>query len=241
MTVFPELQDELVRAARRRHGRTPRAWRIARPVLVAAACAAAIAAIVLIARHDSAVDERPAPARPNPDAIESAYGVLRRSAVPADVLPDRRVFERDFLLKDETFDPARTRLAAQDGPWRVFVVPATLERRPALCTLVVADDRARRGACAVPGQPISAGPDVPAVSGGGVQGYMFDAADGLPGAVVAVAADGIEHVNLTFRDGTKQQVAVRDNVALYTLLDRVPRTITWSDPDGVEYSGNLNP
>jgi hypothetical protein len=241
MTVFPELQHELVQAARRHHGRAARIWRGARPVLVAVACTAIAAALVVLAGRDAPLDERPAPATPAPGAIEHAYGVLQRPPTAADTLPDPRAFERDFLLKGEAVDPARVRLAAEDGSFRVFLVAAPLDGRPALCTVIVAGDTAHRGACAVPGKPISAGPETPTLNGAGVQGFMYRADDGQPGALVLVTADGIDHVTLTFPGGRRQPLAVQDNVAIHTPLTRAPTGVEWSTPDGAEHSAPLRP
>jgi hypothetical protein len=57
VTEFPELQHALVVAGRRRYGRAPRARRLTRVVLVAAAVCAAVVVVVAITRAPTKADE----------------------------------------------------------------------------------------------------------------------------------------------------------------------------------------
>jgi hypothetical protein len=223
VTVFPELQDELVRAARRRHGRT---WRIARPVLAAAVCAAVVAAIVLLA-GDRARDrdrDREVPAAPS-GMLEQHYGVFRRPATAADTLPSVAALKRYWIHRKDVadFDPSQARLVAQDGDSQVFLVAWTFEGRPWMNAVLF-----------YRGEPRGGGGGL--VDDRGVIGVVAEPPDGRhPAVALAAVADGVRDVLVTYADHTTDQLPVRDN-AVYAPLDRRPVTLVWRDANGVRHS-----
>jgi hypothetical protein len=224
VTEFPELQQALVGAARRRYGRAPRAWRLARPVLIAAACAAAVVAVILLAGTHAPEKHSVAPTVGTADTLEAKYGVFRRPATDADRLPDVEEFKRYWLVRDDraTFDPAQTRLVAQDGNTQVFLVGITMDGREALCGVVYGTSEVGTGGCSVIASPI--GRDV------------FAAVVGVPAGaqgatILAAVPDGVDEVIVIFDDHSTEHVAVRDN-AVYATFDRWPVSIAWDDADG---------
>ena len=223
MTEFPELQHALVGAARRRYGRAPRTWRLARPVLIAAACAAAVVAVILLAGTRTPEKHSAAPTVGTADTLGGKYGVFRRPATDADRLPDVEQFERYWLVRDDraTFDPAQTRLVAQDGDTQVFLVGITMDGRQALCGVVYGTSEVGTGGCSVVAPPI----------GREVFAAVVGPASGQGGAILAVVPDGVDEVIVIFDDHSTELVAVRDN-AVYATLDRWPVSIAWDDADG---------
>jgi hypothetical protein len=197
VTEFPELQQALVHAA----GRRRRATRLARPLVVAVACAAIVAAALVIARQPS--DERTATPPVPPTA---SYAVFQRAATNADE-PPSAVTSMPGLRIDEA------RLAQRIGPWRLYLVAGTLDQREVLCAFVVIHERSRYGCD-------------PA---GTVHGYGFPPGDGDPGVIAATLPDGIDQVD--FQYGSERLgVGVTDNAALL-LPDPWPAgrgTIVWS-------------
>jgi hypothetical protein len=229
MTVFPELQAELVAAAHRRHGRAPRTWRLIRPVLAAAACAAAIAAIVLVAGRDTPSQEVPSPAvTPAPTALEQRFGVFRRPATAADTLPSVEALKRYWIHREDVadFDPSQARLVAQDGDSQVFLIAWTFEGRPWMNAVLFYRGEPRVGGGGEIGdQRLERG----------VMGGVVMPPDGKhPAAVVAAVADGIEEVIVTFADDSRTHLPVRDN-AVYAPLDR-PVSLEWDDANGTRHS-----
>jgi hypothetical protein len=196
VTEFPELQQALVAAA----GRRRRAPRLARPLIVAIACAAIAVAVVAIARQPN--DERSA--APAADPLES-YAVFQRPATRGDAVPGA-VSSMPSLRIDEA------RLVKRSGPWRIYLVAGTLDQREVLCAFAVMHEHARYGCD-------------PA---GTVHGYGFPPGDGEPGVLVATVPDGIDEVEIDFPSGTAVD-AVEENAA-FVQLDHWPAgrgTIKW--------------
>jgi hypothetical protein len=195
VTEFPELQRALVHAAGRR-----RAPRLARPLIVAVACAAVAAAVLTIARPPS--DER---AAAPPARATDEYAVFQRAATRAD-RPPSAVTGMPGLRVDEA------RLVKRSGPWRIYLVAGTLDQRAVLCAFAVVHDRSRYGCD-------------PA---GTVHGYGFPPSDGDPGVLVATVPDGIDEVEIGFPSGTVVD-AVEENAA-FVQLTHWPAgrgTISW--------------
>jgi hypothetical protein len=196
VTEFPELQQALVHAAGHR-----RAPRLARPLVVAVACAAIAAAVLLIAREPGN-DERAA--APPADPL-TKYAVFQRAATKADDLPSA-------VSGMPGLDIDQARLAERSGPWRIYLVSGTLDGRPSLCAFAVIGQRARFGCD-------------PA---GSVHGYGFPPGDGEPGGIVVVVPDGIAQIEVAF-DGESFGTSVGRNAALIR-VDPWPGgagTITW--------------
>jgi hypothetical protein len=214
VTEFPELQHALVAGGRRRYGRAPRAWRLTRAALVAAAVCAAVVAIVVLTRAPD--DERTA-APPAADLLTHDYGVFRRPATDADE-PPTSVTGMPGLGVEQA------RLVARNGQWRVYLVAGTLDGRRTLCAFAVVADRSRFG-CDAPGS---------------VHGYGFRAADGDPGAVVAVVPDGVEKLAIEF-DGETFTTPVQDNAASVrpSPWPQGDGTIAWTDAGGTRHQEPL--
>ncbi len=197
MTEFPELQQALVHAAGRRRRRAPR---LARPLIVAVACAAIVAAALTITRQPS--DERTA--APAANAIDH-YAVFQRPATAADEPPSA-------VTGMPGLDVEQARFVEHSGPWRVYLVAGTLDQRDVLCAFAVIGERARFGCD-------------PA---GAVHAYGFPPGDGEPGGVVATVPDGVSQLEIGF-DGESFGTSVSDNAALVRIdpWPAGPGTITW--------------
>jgi hypothetical protein len=185
-----------VHAAGRRRSR-----RLARPLIVAVACAAIAAAVVLTIARESG-DERSAapPAQPAP-----TYSLFQRPATPADGLPSS-VSGMPGLRVDDA------RLAQRIRAYRLYLVTGTLDQRDVLCAFLVHNDQARY-AC------------VPA---GTVHGYGFPPGDGDPGAIVATVPDGIDAADFAF--GSERFGAAVSGNAVLLLPEPWPTgpgTVTW--------------
>jgi hypothetical protein len=213
VTEFPELQHALVVAGRRRYGRAPRARRLTRVVLVAAAVCAAVVLVVAITRAPGEQERTAAPARD----VAHDYAVFRRAPTKADE-PSSAVTGMPGLRVDEA------RLAERSGPWRLYLVAGALDGREAVCVFAVVGDRARFGCD----------------DAGSVQGYGFRPVDGDPGGVVAVVPDGVDEVAVGF-DGEAFTAPVHDNAALVRLSPwpRGDGTIAWTDAAGAHQQAPL--
>ncbi len=208
MTEFPELQQALVHAARHRR-RTPR---VARPLVIAVACAAIAAAVLTITREPN--DERAA--NPTIDPL-TKYAVFQRAGTRAD-LPASAVAGMPGLRIDAT------RLVERSGPWRVYLVAGTLDGRRSLCAFAVIAERARFGCD-------------PA---GTVHAYGFAPSDGDPGGIVVTAPDGVDQIEVTF-DGESFGTSVVDNAALVR-VEPWPAgkgAVTWTDAGGTRHDAPL--
>jgi hypothetical protein len=216
VTEFPELQQALVVAARRRYGRAARTWRFARPALVAAAVAAAVIAVLAITRAPD--EERTAsPSIAAAAPLTRDYSVFRRPATDVDRLPQGMAAFGSIRLDDD-----QTRRVVKDGKWSVYLAGGTMDGRDALCALV--DDRSGgvRYGCAYR--------DVK--TEGGLKPYPFPPGEGQAGAIAAVAQDGIDELLVTYADHSTVHVPVHDNVAFYAPGDRWPESIAWDGIDG---------
>ena len=225
MTEFPELQQALVDAARRRHGRAPRTWRLVRPVLVTGACAAAVAAVLMLSTSAPDDEQPAAPAVAAGDPLEQYYDVFRRPATDADALPNVEDIRTGLGGRDgAAFDPTKARLLVEDGALQVFVAGASMQGLPSICVFLFEDRRTDRSACILIGPQYE--PSDWEVTGGswpmrGGDGELF----------VAAVADGVDEVVLTFADDSTQRLAVRDN-AVYARLGRRPVSFAYDDADG---------
>jgi hypothetical protein len=184
-------------------------------VVAAAVCAAAMA-IVLLTR---APDDERAAAPPAADPITHDYGVFRRPATDVDELPSA-------VAGMPGLGVAQARLVERNGPWRVYLVAATLDGREKLCAFAVVADRARFG-CDAPGS---------------VHGYLFAQGDGDPGGIVAVVPDGVDHLEIDAPDGVFT-VPVHDNAARVrvrvTASPPSGGTIAWTDAAGTRHETPL--
>ena len=259
MTEFPELQQALVDAARRRHGRAPRTWRLVRPVLVTGACAAAVAAVLMLSTS-APDDEQPAapavtpadpPAAPGVttgDPLEQYYGVFRRPASDADALPNVQDIRNGLGGRDgAAFDPTKARLVVEDGALQVFVAGAQMQGRPSICVFLFEDRRTDRSACTLLAPHYE--PGGPEVTGGSssmrggeweVTGGSWAMRGGEGELFVAAVADGVDEVVLTFADDSTQRLAARDN-AVYARLERRPVSFAYNDADGRRHAVEISP
>jgi hypothetical protein len=240
VTEFGELQHALVDAARHRYGRAARSRRIARPVLVAAACAAIVATVVVLA-GTRAPDERvPTPAvTPTPTELERAFAVFSRPPTEADTLPDVESFSKYMIGRADRadFDPRQARLVVHDGDLRVFLAPVPMDGRPAVCAFVAVNGKfAAAGGCGV----LDYGPVAPTFDGDPddvmVRDYSSPPLDGRAGRILAVVRNGIDELTFNFADGSTLRLPVRDNVVFHTPLKAWPESIEWVDADGKRHT-----
>jgi hypothetical protein len=207
---FPELHDALVDAAHRR--RSPRrARRLVRAAVPVAAAAAAIAAVAWVAGAPD--DEQAVQPAATPDALESTLAVFRRPATSADALPPGVV----TTSQSPRLDPERVRLVFERGGRRGYVVAATIDGRPNTCLYVFHGEQEEGASC---GDVTPRGP-----------GSVMYSVSAPPLAVAAVAADGVDELELRFPDGSLQRHRFADN-GLYVQLEAAPVTVSWIDPDG---------
>jgi hypothetical protein len=207
---FPELQDALVDAAHRR--RAPRrARRLVRAAVPVAAAAAALAAVFWAAGAPD--DEQPVQPAATPNALESTLAVFRRPATSADALPRGVV----STSQSPRLDPERVRLVFERGERRGYVVAATIDGRPNTCLYVFRGEQEEGASC---GDVTPRGP-----------GSVMYSVSAPPLAVAAVAADGVDELELRFPDGSRERHRFADN-GLYVPLDEAPVAASWIDPDG---------
>jgi hypothetical protein len=235
VTDFPELQQALVDAARRRHAPRRRMWRVVRMALPVAATAAAVAAIVVLA-GDGPSDERPATPPPTlepNDVLSRNYAVFRQPPTSADELPDGKSF---VPLNDRAteIDPDRARLLFERGDSRIYAVAASrTERageRPGVCVLEFVGEAYERGSCTDIG-------DDPAL--GGRVLYLPFLVDGRA-AIAALAADDIRELELEFPGGMRERHPFSDS-ALILPADPWPSGLQWRNAAGGSVSVELTP
>jgi hypothetical protein len=223
MTDFPELQHALVDAARERYGRRRRLPRLAlRLVPVAAACAV-IAAVVLVVANGAGDPEQPAPPAGAPaEQLERAFAIFRRPARPADALPlEGKQLERFASGRGRAqMDVGRARLAYDEGARRLYLIPAEIDGRAAVCASLF------RGAREVSWHCGPFGSD-------GVVATVIPARFGEPNTVLGAAADGVKEI-FAFAEGNFGW-EVRNNGVLLR-VDRYPTRLWWTDPTGRERS-----
>jgi hypothetical protein len=122
------------------------------------------------------------------------------------------------------FDPTRARLVAGSGDWRVYLALEPLDGRPALCTFVYFQERARRGGCG----------DLDGAAAVDVRNFSFSTADGRHAVVVASVADGIDELAVSIENGSTLRLPVRNNVA-FGVINPSPGAVTgiaWDDASG---------
>jgi hypothetical protein len=232
MSDFPELQHALVDAARRRHGRAPRTWRLMRPVAVAAVCAVAAVAVITLA--GTPADDRnvnPPAAGVEPTAFEKDFAVFRRPRTAADRLPHAKAVIKDWTARQDgdTFDPETSRRVADDGHWQVFLMTARVSGVPAVCATTFYDGRLQQwGGCSLklPRDEIDSA--TPVAHGWTAADYSFPPSTTDPGAYLIVVADETE-LTYTFADGSQQRLPVRDNLVFVSPIERWPKRLSWVD------------
>jgi hypothetical protein len=196
---FPELQDALVDAARRRHAPRRRARRVLSIGLPVAATAAAVAAVILVLSGNPPSDEQPvtpvATLAPT-DALSRMYEVFRRPPTTADALPPGP--------RDAKRDPDRARLLFERGNTRVYAVAAANGERPAVCVLWFAGEIRQDGTCS----DIIENPAL-----GGRVTFLPVLVEGRS-AIAALASDDISELELEFGDGSKQTHRFADSALL---------------------------
>jgi hypothetical protein len=205
---FPELHDALVDVAARR--RAPRRGRrLVHAAVPVAAAAAAVAAVAWVSGAPD--DERAVPPAATPDALES-LGVFRRPATSADALPG--VVSTTHTPK---LDTDRVRLVFERGGRRGYIVAATIDGRPNTCLYVFHGEQEEGATC---GEVTPRGP-----------GSVMYSVSAPPLAVAAVAADGVDELELRFPDGSRERHRFADN-GLYVPLDEAPVAASWIDAGG---------
>ena len=214
-------------------------------MLVTGACAAAVAAVLMLSTSApddvqpaapavTPADPPAAPAVTTGDPLEQYYGVFRRPASDADALPNVQDIRNGLGGRDgAAFDPTKARLVVEDGALQVFVAGAQMQGRPSICVFLFEDRRTDRSACTLIGPPYEPGDWE--VSGGswamrGGEGELFAAA----------VADGVDEVVLTFADDSTQRLAARDN-AVYARLERRPVSFAYNDADGRRHAVEISP
>jgi hypothetical protein len=215
---FPELHDALVDAATRR--RTPRrAHRLVRAGVPVAAAAAAVAAVAWVSRAPD--DEQAAPPTATPDMLERTLAVFRRPATTADALPAGVV----TTTHSPELDTDRVRLVFERGGRRGYVVAATIDGRPKTCLYVFHGEQEEGATC---GEVAPRGPD-----------SVMYSVSAPPLAIAAVAADGIEELELRFTDGSSRRHRFADNGLFVLLDDGVPSSAAWTDAGGLRHEIEL--
>jgi hypothetical protein len=216
VTEFPELQQALVHAAGRRYGRAPRAWRVARPVLVAAVCVAAVVGALALNR-DHEQERSAAPTVATTGELTRDYSVFRRPATNVDHLPTGMGSFGSIRL-----DEHRVRRVVKDGKFSVYLAGGTMTGREALCALLGDQTGAFRYGCNWLGIETD----------GGLRPFVFKPGDGQAGVIVAVAQDGVDELLVTSADHSTVHVPVRDNVAFFVPGKTWPESVAWDGTDG---------
>jgi hypothetical protein len=228
MSLYPELEAALVDAARRRHSPRRRVLRLGRLAAPAGAVAAAAAVVWVLASGppDSEQAVPPVATLAPTDQLSRTYEPFRMPATGSDRLPvsDAEI-ERLALVGGAKLDPERVRLLASNGDRRVYAVAAS-RPEPGVCLLSFSDTFQEAAACT----------DIDEPSGRSSMLFLpIGDAYGPAGAIAAIAADGVDQLELRFRDGSSERRAFVDN-ALYVLLDRPPERLSWVDPNGRSHS-----
>jgi hypothetical protein len=233
MSDFPELQHALVDAARHRYGRAPRAWRVMRPVAVAAVCAAATVAVITVA--GTPADDRqvnPPAARPELTPVERDFEVFRRPKTAADELPDLKAVMKRWTPREDrdTINPRIGRKVVDDGHWQVFLNAARKSGAPAVCATVFYDGKLQQWAgCSLKYPRAEIGPKTPLGNGWVVADYSFPPSTTDPGAYMIIVADGVDELTYTYADGSTQVLPVKDNIVFVSPIDRWPTRLSWVD------------
>jgi hypothetical protein len=237
VTEFPELQHALVDAAGRYHAPRRRALRLVRAAVPVAAATAAIAVgVVLVAGDDPGGEQAVPPvATVEPtDALSRTFELYRRPATADDKLPLTGERLEQFRRPDPTasarLDTERVRLLSADGDRRLYVIAATIQERPGACLVVFSGELQENGACS----PIGPRGDMSLL-------YLPLYDPSAPaGVIAAIAADGVEEMELRFSDGSSERRRFDGNV-VYARLDRWPSGLAWTDPGGRTHTATLTP
>jgi hypothetical protein len=243
MTDFPELQHALVDAARRRHGRAPRTWRLMRPVAVAAVCAAAAIAVITIAgtpADDRDVNPPAAGAEPTP--VQQDFAVFRRPKTGADELPEAKTVMQRRWKNGTKLTPEATRKVVDDGKWQVFLTAAHKPSGPAaVCATVFYGGELQQWAgCTLKLPRGEVGSATPLAHGWTAADYSFPPSTTAPGAFLIVVADGVDELTYTYADGSEQRLPVKDNIVFVSPIERWPKRLSWLD-DGKPQSQSVQP
>jgi hypothetical protein len=223
MSDFPELQHALVGAARRRYGR--RAWtRRLRPLVpvTAAVAVAATAAFFLVGRP---ADERSATPSAS-EALERWYPVFRGPAGERDALPlSGQALDRFAVGPGGAqLDVSTTRLAAEDGRQRVYLVAARMLGAEAVCAALFRDGEETSTAC----RPIAGSHWLVAA---------VPADSGEPPTVFGAVPGDIDVLSVgTARGGYSTLPPIRTNGALLTTEGESPVYANWGNGYGVTQS-----
>jgi hypothetical protein len=251
MTDLPQLQQDLVAAARRR-ARRLRAVGVATRGLAVAALVAAVV-VVAGALGDQRGDEVEVPAAENvsaPRTLAEAFGVFRRPARAEDryrgfvpVAPDGASDLARFCAanpgacdeqcerspqtcapKPESGAVDRSRLVATLGDQRYFLV----ESGDSLCLMSMAGERPGGGGCG----------DISYYLDGKHPIGSYSDEEG-PSAPVFAFPDGVEEVELQLVSGAVERVPVEDNAIARRVESRVAR-LSWTAPDGTPQKLDLH-
>jgi hypothetical protein len=229
MSDFPELQNALVDAARRRHGRAPRTWRLVRPVAVAAAVAAAAAGVLIVAGNPA--DDRGVnpPAAAGLTPLEQDFAVFRRPQTAVDELPDVKAVEQGWRLGDTTLTPETSRLVVDDEHWKVYLSAARWLDGPAVCAIAFYDGRLRAPhSCAVKLPPGMIDPGLALANRWLLGENSWPPNTTTPGALMTVVPDGADDLTYTYADGSEERPPVANNLALVTPIERWPTRLSYS-------------
>ena len=216
MTDIPELQHLLIDASTRRSRRRRRR---AAGTRFAAVSAAALIALVLYPRGESADVEVPAatprvsatPA-PTPSNVEEAYAVFRRPATADD---------ETKLDVPPGFEDADTRRIAQTPSGNVYLT----HKGWGMC-LVTGDRR-------VPTGGLSCGRAADYLDG--IMLIGIDSFEAGPSTIAFAFPDGVREVTLTLENGDTSTYAVKTNGFARDVPAR-PVRLAWTAPNGTAQS-----
>ena len=226
MTDFPDLQHALVDAARRRHDRRAWARRLGPLVPVTAAVAvAAAAAFFLIGRP--ADDERSA--APNASrALARWYPVFRTPAGERDRLPlSGEALERFAVGPGGAqLDVTNTRLAAEEGSQRVYLVAARMLGAEAICAALFRDGEETSTVCGEVDGPRRVVGTVPAD-------------DGEPPTVFGAVPSKVDTLTVVTSRGSYSSLPTQTNGVLMATERELPLYVMWGNTLAQEQSATL--
>jgi hypothetical protein len=223
MSDFPELQHALVDAARRRHGRAPRTWRLMRPVAVAAACAAAAVALFLVARPGN--DERSA-GPGDSGALAKTLAVFQRPAGDADALPLSGAALERFGSGPggAQLDVSQTRLVLENGGEKLYLVAARMLDVDGVCASLFRGDEEIGTVCG----PVD--PTHPVVA----------TLPGNPDTVIGATPEALGGVEVVSELGGYGEAGLPDSAVWIDIPDRdapdTPRYVMWGNRADQEQS-----
>jgi hypothetical protein len=198
--------------------------------------AAIAVGVVLVAGNDPGGEQAVPPVstvEPT-DALSRTFELFRRPATPEDKLPltGERLeqFRRPGPAGSAQLDADRTRLISADGERRVYVIAATIQDRSGACLIAFSGEFQENGACS-------------AISPRGQSSLLYAPLydpSAPAGVIAAVAADGVDEIELRFADGSSERRRFDGNV-VYARLDRWPSGVAWTDPAGRTHTAVLTP